>query len=81
MSVVHSILPTVPAELKYGNHDGERQPTQKHDEHPTDILHTEWVRLGVLALVLQILQNQCGQAGNLSGERRRGDCYSDEVSK
>ena len=53
LSVVHSILPTVPTELEYSNHDGESQPAQQDHEHPADVLDAERVGLGVLALVLK----------------------------
>merc|ERR1719219_1032331 len=52
LSVVHCILPAVPAELQYGHHDGEGEAAQQHHEHPADVLHAERVGLGVLALVL-----------------------------
>ena len=53
LPVVHGILATVPAELQYGHHDGEGEAAQQHHEHSANVLHTERVGLGVLALVLQ----------------------------
>ena len=53
LSVVHRVLPTVPAELEDGHHDGEGEAAEQHHEHPANVLHTQRVGLRVLALVLQ----------------------------
>ena len=53
LPVVHRVLPTVPAELEDGHHDGEGEAAEQHHEHPANVLHTQRVGLRVLALVLQ----------------------------
>ena len=63
LPVVHRILPAVPAELQDGHHDGEGEAAQQHHEHSANVLHTERVGLGVLALVLQTENSEAAGQG------------------
>ena len=73
LSVVHRVLPTVPAELENGDHDGEGQAAQEDHEHPANVLDTERVGLGVLALVLHtVVIVTAPAAGRSSREGGRG---------
>ena len=73
LPVVHRILPAVPAELQDGDHDGEGETAEQHDEHSANVLHTERVGLGVLALVLHtVVIVTAPAAGRSSREGGRG---------
>ena len=52
LPVIHGVLTTVPAELEDSHHYGQSQSTQQHHEHSANVLNTQRVSLGVLALVL-----------------------------
>ena len=50
--VIHSILSTVPTKLQNCNHDSQCKTTQQNHKNSSNVLNTQGMGFGVLALVL-----------------------------